>query len=270
MTANCDSVYLDWRMDYVLIILVAAFASFLTFFSGFGLGTMLTPVFLLFFPVDLAIALTGIVHLLNNIFKIGLIGKKASREVVLKFGLPAIVSAFVGAYLLMRLSALSIYVPYKLFGIHLATSPIKIIIAILLFFFAVYEILPGRSSGVGRKRNLYFGGLLSGFFGGLSGHQGALRSAFLITYGLSKEAFIATGIIIASLIDISRLSVYWTNLTSSVITDNAGILLAAVLSAFTGAYLGRIYLKKVTLQFVQYVVAVMIVIIALLLGVGFI
>lgn len=40
---------------------------------------------------------------------------------------------------------------------------------------------------------LPLGGLLSGFFGGLSGNQGALRSAFLLKAGLSKEAFIATG-----------------------------------------------------------------------------
>ena len=33
----------------------------------------------------------------------------------------------------------------------------------------------------------------SGFFGGLSGMQGALRSAFLARAGLSKEAFVASG-----------------------------------------------------------------------------
>jgi acyl-CoA reductase-like NAD-dependent aldehyde dehydrogenase len=38
------------------------------------------------------------------------------------------------------------------------------------------------------------GGLLSGFFGGLSGHQGALRSVFLLRAGLTKESFIATGV----------------------------------------------------------------------------
>ncbi|MHB8259583.1 MAG: hypothetical protein ACYDCN_05425 [Bacteroidia bacterium] len=63
-------------MELVIISTVALVASLLTFFSGFGLGTILTPVFVLFFPVEVAIALTGIVHLLNNFFKIALVGSK--------------------------------------------------------------------------------------------------------------------------------------------------------------------------------------------------
>jgi len=51
-------------MDYFVIALVAFTASLLTFFSGFGLGTLLTPAFALFFPINLAVALTAIVHFL--------------------------------------------------------------------------------------------------------------------------------------------------------------------------------------------------------------
>lgn len=56
-------------MEEIIIAVVALLASALTFFSGFGLGTVLMPVFAAFFPVDLAIALTAIVHFLNNVFK---------------------------------------------------------------------------------------------------------------------------------------------------------------------------------------------------------
>ncbi|OGA86871.1 MAG: hypothetical protein A2Z90_01050 [Burkholderiales bacterium GWA2_64_37] len=49
----------------------------LTLFSGFGLGTVLVPVFALFFPVPLAIAATAAVHFANNIFKFGLMAKQA-------------------------------------------------------------------------------------------------------------------------------------------------------------------------------------------------
>ncbi len=58
-------------MEFVVIPVVALLASLLTFFSGFGLGTILLPVFALFFPVDIAVALTAIVHLLNNLFELG-------------------------------------------------------------------------------------------------------------------------------------------------------------------------------------------------------
>jgi hypothetical protein len=55
---------------------------------------------------------------------------------------------------------------------------------------------------------LLLGGRLSGFFGGLSGNQGAFRSAFLIKAGLAKEAFVATGVVSAVIVDTVRLSVY--------------------------------------------------------------
>jgi len=64
------------------------------------------------------------------------------------------------------------------------------------------------------RRYLPLGGVLSGFFGGLSGHQGALRSAFLIRCGLSQEAFVATGIVAACLVDLARLAVYARHLAS--------------------------------------------------------
>ena len=59
-------------MELALIAFAALVGSTLTLFSGFGLGTMMTPVFALFFPVPLAIAATAVVHLASNLFKLGL------------------------------------------------------------------------------------------------------------------------------------------------------------------------------------------------------
>jgi uncharacterized membrane protein YfcA len=70
-------------MEIALITLVALAASLLTFFSGFGLGTILTPFMAIFFPVETAIALTGIVHLLNNLFKFVLVRRHVDWPVVL-------------------------------------------------------------------------------------------------------------------------------------------------------------------------------------------
>ena len=65
------------------------------------------------------------------------------------------------------------------------------------------------------------GGVISGFFGGLSGHQGLFRSAFLVKSGLSKNSFIATGVGIAVLVDITRLSVYGSTIfTTSIISSD--------------------------------------------------
>ena len=90
-------------MDYLVICISALIASGLTLFSGFGLGTLLLPVFAIFFPVDVAVALTAIVHLLNNLFKLLLLGKHAEKRVALKFGVPALLAAFLGAFAGSRL-----------------------------------------------------------------------------------------------------------------------------------------------------------------------
>ena len=76
-------------MTLLFICLVAFLASVLTFFSGFGLGTLLLPAFALFFPVEQAVALTGVVHFLNGLFKLGLVGRHTNKDVLIRFGLPA-------------------------------------------------------------------------------------------------------------------------------------------------------------------------------------
>ncbi|KAF0170293.1 MAG: hypothetical protein FD161_4693 [Limisphaerales bacterium] len=43
-------------MDYVVVSLAALVATALTLFSGFGLGTLLMPVFAVFFPLPVAVA----------------------------------------------------------------------------------------------------------------------------------------------------------------------------------------------------------------------
>ena len=71
-------------MEIIIIVIAAFFTAMLTFFSGFGLGTILAPVFAIFFPIDVAIALTGVVHFSNNLFKIALVGKNTDKAVFAK------------------------------------------------------------------------------------------------------------------------------------------------------------------------------------------
>ena len=255
-------------MEYIVIGVVAAFASLLTFFSGFGLGTILTPAFMLFFEIEVAIALTGIVHLLNNLFKMGLVGLKANWTVVLRFGAPAVVGAFIGAWILLKFSIREPLYTYELMGKTMEVFTVNLIVAALMAFFAVFEIIPALKKLEFNKNKMVIGGAISGFFGGLSGHQGALRSAFLIRYGLSKDVFIATGITIASFIDITRLGLYFTRMERIDLQANIPILVIAILSAFLGAYFGRKLLKKVTLDFVQWTVAIMILALSVLLAMG--
>jgi uncharacterized membrane protein YfcA len=250
-------------MSYLVICTVALLASALTFFSGFGLGTLLLPAFALFFPIEQAVALTAVVHFLNGLFKLVLVGRHADRQVVIRFGLPAIAMSFLGAWILVWLAGIEPVYSYSVFGQLVSVTPVKLVVGLLLLLFASLELLPQfRSLSFGAKY-MPLGGILSGFFGGLSGMQGALRSAFLSRAGLSKEAFIATGVVIASLIDISRLVIYSSTLSRESTQFNYGLLAAAVLAAFLGAVLGNNYLKKMTMPGVQRVVAVMLFVVAL-------
>lgn len=167
-------------MEIVIISVAAFFTAILTFFSGFGLGTILMPVFALFFPVDIAIALTGVVHFANNIFKMGLVGKMASKPVLIRFGVPAILASFAGAWVLLLITGWPSIYEYQLWGNTFEITPVKLIIAVLLLFFSLLEVLPVLQKIEFGGNRLILGGILSGFFGGLAGIQGAFRSAFLI------------------------------------------------------------------------------------------
>ncbi|MFW6126909.1 MAG: TSUP family transporter [Thermodesulfobacteriota bacterium] len=257
-------------LPYILPSLAAFLTAGLTFFSGFGLGTLLLPVFALFFPLEAAIGLTALVHLANNLFKLLLVGKYADLAIVLRFGLPALAAAFVGAAVLLQLTHLAPLATYQMFGRAFEVTPMKLVVALLMVLFAVVEIHPALSRLTLPPRWLPLGGALSGFFGGVSGHQGALRSAFLLKCGLSKEAFISTGVVIACLVDLTRLAVYAGGFPPNLLRDNAGPLLAAMAAALLGSWLGRRLLPKITMRAVQFSVAALLILVALGLGSGLI
>ncbi len=117
---------------------------------------------------------------------------------------------------------------------------------------------------------LPLGGAISGFFGGLSGHQGAFRSMFLLKLGLSKEQFIATGVMVAVMVDIARLTIYGQDLADSYQAINWTLVFAACFSAFLGAYLGKKLMQKITIKTVHLIVSLLLVIVAVGLMTGLI
>lgn len=255
-------------MEILVVSLAALFASGLTLFSGFGLGTLLTPVFAVFFPLEIAVAQTALVHFANNCFKLWLIGRRADLRSVLLFGLPAFAAAFLGARALLSLADLAPLATYELWGRTHAIRPIGLVVAALMAGFSVLELRPVHKQMTINPRWLPLGGLLSGFFGGLSGHQGAFRSAFLLRSGLSKEAFVATGVVIACLVDLSRLTIYSGLISRSGVADHPWPVLAATLCAFLGAFLGVRLLGKTTITFVRILVGVMLLLLSLAIGAG--
>ncbi len=262
-------------MDIIVISAVSLFVAGLTFFSGFGLGTLLMPAFALFFPIEIAIAATAIVHLANNLYKGYLMGKYANLKIVLLFTLPAIVAAAFGAYLLNYFRDLpelfSYYLSEKLFSI----TPINLTIGILMIFFALFELIPFLKKINLKQKFIPLGGLLSGFFGGISGHQGALRTVFLIRAGLEKKAFIGTMVVSAILIDITRIIVYgltFLKFDADMLKHEnlSNLLIAGIISAFIGSTIGKYLLEKVTFNTIHIFVGIMLMFLGVAIATGII
>ncbi|HQX43404.1 MAG: sulfite exporter TauE/SafE family protein [Saprospiraceae bacterium] len=255
-------------IEILLISIVCFVGSLLTFFSGFGLGTLLLPVFNLFFPIHLAIGMTAIVHFLNNAFKLGLMTKYIDWKMVRLFGFPAMLGAFIGAIALKQITIQNQEIHFALLNMDFTNSLIKICIGSLLIVFSILELFQKSIKPITSSYWIIPGGLMSGFFGGLSGHQGALRSIFLIRTSISKEAYIGTGIMIACLVDISRISQYIQHIRN--VDLNFYYILIPCLAAFLGAWLGQKFLHKTTFPLLKYLVAFFLILFGLLLLLGII
>lgn len=244
-------------MEYIIISITVLLGAGLTFFSGFGLGTLMLPVFSLFFPLPIAIGATAVVHFANNIFKFGLVYKHIHFTTLLRFGIPALIFALVGSFLLKFIGDIDIVHSYEINGHLFEMTYLKIVIGSLMIFFAWFDLDPRFANLQVKKEWIPLGGALSGFFGGVSGHQGAFRSAFLTKAGLTKEQFIGTSNAIALIIDLSRIIVYIETINFTALSEEKGILGAGILFAFVGTYFGKELVKKTTLKGIQKVVGVL-------------
>lgn len=257
-------------MEYFWLPLVACIASLLTFYSGFGLGTLLTPVFAIYFSVEVAVAMTAVVHLLTNLFKAVLVGKHTNIPVFLRFGIPALFASFVGAWVLTEVAVLPALASYSLNDKVFFITPVKLAMAVLIISFTLFELIPSLRDAKIDPKYLPLGGVLSGFFGGLSGHQGALRTAFLARTDLTKEEFVGTRVAIACVVDIARMIIYFAAFKASALSQNVSILLVTTAAAFAGAYGGTKLLHKIAMKQIQVMVSVCLFILAIALGAGLI
>jgi uncharacterized membrane protein YfcA len=144
---------------------------------------------------------------------------------------------------------------------------------LLMPAFAIFELSPRLEKLSFDMKYIPLGGALSGFFGGLSGQQGALRSAFLIRAGLNKEKFIGTSVVSAVVVDMSRLTVYGVTFFSKnfeILKNQVGIglITAAILVAFLGSFIGSRMVKKITMNTIKVIVGILLFLLAVALGSG--
>lgn len=241
------------EIDILIPVMVAFLTAALTLMTGFGLGTILTPIFLIFYDVKIAILIVAVVHLSNNLLKVFLFFKHINLSILKRFGVLVLVGSLVGATLQGTMDS----------------SIVKILLGLSLIFLGLKEVL-----GLGEKMRFpqkvdFIGGFFSGLMGGFVGNQGAIRSAFLLNYRISKEAFVATAAVLASIVDIARIPVYILN-NRDVLADNLFLVTMTTAAAFTGTVAGKKLLRNIPVDIFRKYVAFMVIIVGVLLSLGII
>ncbi len=253
-------------LPYCLIAITAFLASLSTFFSGFGLGTILLPVFSLFFSPEIALAITALVHLINGLFKVTLTFKNTNWTVFIKFGSFALLGSLFGAYLIYAIGDMGLVysVSFDLSTNHVDFTEFSL--GVVMLIFAILEFtsyLENRKIGTSW---IPFGGFVSGFFGGFSGHQGAIRSAFLSNTALTKFEFVATSALLGVIIDLTRISTYSQQLDSEIPIE---LVATGATAAILGSILGNQLLKKTEMRFIKWVIGCFLFAVGTLMLMGF-
>lgn len=231
----------------VAATLAAVIAGAIASISGFGIGSVLTPVLSTQFDVRLAIALVSLPHLAGTFVRFLLVRTHIDRDVLLGFGAASAIGGLCGAVLqtVVQSAALAI-----IFG--------------LLLVFAGFGSLTGfaqrmRFSG---RRSALVGGALSGLLGGLVGNQGGIRAAALLGFDVSRQAFIATATAVALIVDGARIPVYLATQGADLAPQWPLIVVLAI-GAVAGTLLGGRVLRRMSEPVFRRVVGALL----LLLGV---
>jgi uncharacterized membrane protein YfcA len=232
-------------MEILYMSVLVFFASVIGTTTGFGISTVMIPVVLLFFPLSQTLLFVGIIHFFGNIWKLLIFRRGIQWRLILSFGIPGVIAASIGAYLVFNFSS----------------SLLSRILAAFIIGYVVYIFINPDFRIKATQIAAALGGLSSGFLAGIFGMGGAVRSLFLSAFDLPKEIYIATGGAIALVIDISRLSIYLYRGAHLPSLALWGMLLFIPIS-FIGAKTAKYIVDRIPQEYFRVVIAVF------LLGLG--
>ena len=160
--------------------------------TGFGIGSLLTPILGLQVSTKIAVAAVSVPHVVGTALRFWLMREKVDRHVLLTFGLTSAAGGLTGALLHEWISS-----PW-----------LTILFGSLLLFVAVSEL-----AGLSRRLRFrgpvaWIAGALSGLLGGLVGNQGGIRSGALLGVDLPRQTFVATATAVGLIVDGARMPVY--------------------------------------------------------------
>ena len=176
-----------------ILALAAVTAGGIASISGFGIGSILTPVLSLWYDAKLAVAVISIPHLIGTALRFRLLKGRVNARVMGSFGLASAAGGIAGALLNTVFES-----PWLL-----------AVLGMLLLFVAAGELIGFSRRMVFRGWAAWVAGAVSGLLGGLVGNQGGLRSAALLGFQLDRDTFIATATAIGLFVDAARMPIYF-------------------------------------------------------------
>ncbi len=180
-------------MEIFYIAFLTLIAAAIGTVTGFGTSTLMIPVLVMFFPPMEAIFLVAIIHWFGNVWKIALFRSGFNVRLLVLFGVVGLATSYLGASISLGANEEMLL---RVLGAFLAGY------ALFVAFQSTFKIPAGNITAL-------CGGGLSGFFAGMFGVGGAVRSAFLSAFDLPKVVFIATAGAIGLLVDSTRIITYF-------------------------------------------------------------
>lgn len=212
----------------VFLALGALAAGAVSGVTGFGIGSLLTPLLAWEMGTRLAVPLVALPHALGTALRLWMLRKDVDRQVLWGFGVLSAAAGLAGAVLYAFLD-----------------SPILAIVLGILLIFAGITGLTGLANRIRFRRGAaWIAGAVSGALGGLVGNQGGIRAAALLGFDLSKKAFVATATAIALLVDGVRTPIYLLT-QGNEIAENWQLVLIATAGVLLGTLVGEKLLRRI-------------------------
>jgi uncharacterized membrane protein YfcA len=205
----------------LVTFLAAVLAGGIAAISGFGIGSLLTPLLATRFDTRIAVALVAVPHFVATVARFITLRKHLDRRVLLHFGLLSGAGGLIGALLHARLTNVALTATF----------------AVLLLFSGISGLTGFSQRMRFGKRSAWIAGALSGILGGLVGNQGGIRSGAMLGFDIPRHAFIATATAVGVIVDLARLPVYVTT-EHAALLDNWWLLGVTTLGALVGTFLG--------------------------------
>lgn len=229
-------------MFQAVLFFAAGIAAAIATVTGFGIGSILTPLLAVRVGTQLAVAAVSVPHFFATALRFWRLRAYVDRRILVSFGIPSAAGGLAGA-LLHNVAA---------------NRALAVVFGALLVFVGISEL-----TGLSRRLRFsgpaaWIAGALSGFLGGLVGNQGGIRSAALLGFDIEKRAFVATATAVGVIVDVARMPTYFVTQGRQIVAIGP-LILVATIGALVGTIFGERLLKRIPEPAFRRIVAALLV-----------